>query len=136
MLVNVFTRKLFMTGVLMIVFSVLTVVGMTFVSSSVFVLVSVAMFVFVFVLVRVPGITMRVLMRVAMIMPVFVVVSMLLFFFHVYLLNRNGLICIITFFHSGRSFHACRQVRAYLFHKNFNSFVLVAVNLFSVQRSR
>lgn len=47
MLVNVFTRKLFMTGVLMIVFSVLTVVGMTFVSSSVFALVSVGMFVFV-----------------------------------------------------------------------------------------
>jgi hypothetical protein len=96
MLVNVFTRKLFMTGVLMIVFSVLTVVGMTFVSFSVFVLVSVGMFVFVSVLVRVPGITMPVLMRVAMSMPVFMVVSMLLFFFHVDLPNRNSSIRIMT----------------------------------------
>jgi len=85
-----------MTGVLVIVFSVLTVVGMTFVSSSVFVLVSVGMFVFVSVLVRVPGITMPVLMRVAMSMPVFMVVSMLLFFFHVDLPDRNGSILIMT----------------------------------------
>src|SRR5271157_3374468 len=96
MFVNVFTRKIFMTGVLMIVFSVLTVVGMTFVSSSVFVLMSVGMFVFVSVLVRVPGITMAVLMRVAMSMMVFMVVSMLLFFFHVDLSNRNSSIRIMT----------------------------------------
>ncbi len=96
MLVNMFTRKLFMTGVLMIVFSVLTVVGMTFKSFAVFVLVSVGMFVFVSVLVRVPGITMPVFMRVVMSMPVVVVVSMLLLFFHVDLPNRNGSIRIMT----------------------------------------
>ena len=83
MLVNVFTRKLFMTGVLMIVFPVLTIVGMTFVSSPVFVLVRVSMFVFVSVLVRVPGITMPVFMRVAVSMHVFMIVTMFLFFLHI-----------------------------------------------------
>jgi hypothetical protein len=96
MVVNVFTRRLFMTGVLMIVFSVLTVVGMTFVSFAVLVLVSVGMFVFVPVFVRVPGITMPVLMRVAVSMPVFMVVSMLLFFFHVDLPDRKVSIRIMT----------------------------------------
>ena len=83
MLVNVFTRKLFMTGVLMIVFPVLTIVGMTFVSSHVFVLVRVSMFMFVFVSVRVPGITMPVVMRVAVSMHVFMIVTMFLFFLHI-----------------------------------------------------
>ncbi len=83
MLVNVFTRKIFMTGVLMIVFPVLTIVGMTFVSFHVFVLVHVSMFVFVSVLVRVPGITMPVFMRVAVSMHVFMIVTMFLFFLHI-----------------------------------------------------
>src|SRR5208282_1710748 len=94
MFVNVFTRKLFMTRVLMIVFAVLTLVGMTFVASPLFVLVHVSMFVFVFV---------------------FVIVSMLLLFFHVDLPNRNGSIRIMTILYTCRSIGACRQVRAYLF---------------------
>jgi hypothetical protein len=120
MFVNVFTRKLFMTRVLMIVFAVLTLVGMTFVASPLFVLVHVSMFVFVFVsvLVRVPRITMPVLMRVGVSMPVFVIVSMLLLFFHVDLPNRIGSIRIMTILYTCRSIGACRQVRAYLFPSN------------------
>ncbi len=83
MLVNVFTLKFFMTRVLMIVFPVLTIVGMTFVSSPVFVLVRVSMIVFVSVLVRVPGIIMRVVMRVVVSMHMFMVVTMFLLFLHV-----------------------------------------------------
>jgi len=81
MLVNVFTLKLLMTRVLMIVFPVLTIVGMIFVSCPVFMLVRVSMFVFVSVLVRVPGVTMPVFMRVAVSMHVFMIVTM--FFFHI-----------------------------------------------------
>lgn len=96
MLVSVFTRCLFMTRVRMIVFSVLTLVGMTLLSISVFVLVRVSVFVFVPVFVRVPGIIMRVLMRVGVSMAVFVLVSMLVFFFHVDLSNRNSSIRKMT----------------------------------------
>jgi len=118
MSVNVFTRKLFMTRVLMIVFAVLTLAGMTFVDSPLFVLVHVSMFVFVSVLVRVPRIAMPVLMRVGVSMPVFVIVSMLLLFFHVDLPNRNGSIRIVTILYTCRCIGACRQVRAYLFPSN------------------
>ncbi|SPJ14599.1 membrane hypothetical protein [Syntrophobacter sp. SbD2] len=83
MLVNVFTLKLFMTRVIMIVFPVLTIVGMTFVSSPVFVLMRVSMVVFVPVLVRVVGITMPVVMRVAVSMYVFMIVTVFVFFVHV-----------------------------------------------------
>lgn len=67
----------------MIVFPMLTIVGMTFVPSLMFVLVCVSMFMFVSVLVRVAGITMPVFMRVAVRMLVFMIVTMFLFFRHV-----------------------------------------------------
>ncbi|MGA2027921.1 MAG: hypothetical protein ABSH17_12780 [Syntrophobacteraceae bacterium] len=100
MLVNVFTLKLFMTRVLMIVFPVLTIVGMAFVCAPVFVLMRVRMFVFVSVLVRVPGIIMPVIMRVAVTMLVFMIVTMFLCFLHVDSPNSNNsirMMIILTF---------------------------------------
>ncbi len=110
MLVNVFTLKLFMTRVIMIVFPVLTIVGMSFVCSPVFVLVRVSMVVFVSVLVRVPGIAMPVVMRVVVSMHVFMIVTMFLFFVHVDLPTQNGSIRMMIIIYSSRSTGACRQV--------------------------
>lgn len=72
-----------MIRVLMIVLFVITLVGMTFESFPVLVLMRVSMFVCVPVLVRVPGVAMQMLMRVGVSMPVCVLVSMFLFFFHI-----------------------------------------------------
>ncbi|MGD0398282.1 MAG: hypothetical protein ABSC04_05155 [Syntrophobacteraceae bacterium] len=116
MLVNVFTLKLFMIRVIMIVFPVLAIVGMSFVCSPVFVLVRVSMVVFVSVLVRVPGIAMPVVMRVMVSMHVFMIVTMFLFFVHVDLPTQNGSIRMMIIIYSSRSTGACRQVPEYLFH--------------------